>query len=544
MKKKKILLVNEFSGLSTGYSTLGLELMKRLFATEKYELAELACYTTASDPRIKQFPWKIYPNHPERPDNEFLAKRGNEFGEYTFEKVCLDFRPDIVADVRDWWHCEFEERSPFRPYYRWIYMPTVDSSPQHEQWLATIMNADAVFTYSDWGTEILKKESGGLIKTRGSAPPGADLETFRPMDKGPLRKKFHFEDDVNIIGITARNQSRKLYPELLEAFASFLKQAPFEMARKTFLYLHTTYPDLGWDIPRLIKRNGLGSKTLVTYKCERCSAVFPSFFMDAVTPCLDCGQTTARMPNVQIGIDRDTLAKVMNLFDVYVQYASNEGFGMPMVEAASCGIPVFAVDYSAMSDVVRKVGGYPIKVQSMRLDSDLGSYRATPDNQDLVEKLIKYFSLPESQRRAKSRDARVGVEKNYTWDATVKKWMGAFDGMSAARSWDSPPHIHKPASIPSNSKFETNEDLVRWAIVNVLGRPDMTDSYLAVRLIRDLNWGATLKRLAGNYANEDSFQARRGDLEPFTASLMIKELTAMCEHRNQWEQRRCLMKPD
>ena len=42
----------------------------------------------------------------------------------------------------------------------------------------------------------------------------------------------------------------------------------------------------------------------------------------------------------------------MNTFDLYVQYANSEGFGLPQVEAAGCGIPVASVDYSAMSSVV------------------------------------------------------------------------------------------------------------------------------------------------------------------------------------------------
>lgn len=593
-RKPRILYVGEATFLATGYSVYGMEVLSRLHATGKYELAELACYAKNDDPRAKQLPWKFYGNEPHERDHLFNSKKTNEFGSFSFEQVCLQFRPDVVFDVRDHWMLEFEERSPFRPYYKWVIMPTVDASPQHEQWLATFMNADAVFSYSDWGAKVLKEEGGGLIKCHGSASPGADLATFTPMDKKALRQKFRFDDDVQIIGTVMRNQGRKLYPELIEAFCGFLKAAPPEMAQKTYLYLHTSYPDQGWDIPRLIKKYGVGCRTLVTYKCQRCQVAFPSFFMDVSAPCQKCGLPTARMPNVQEGVNRETLSRTINFFDVYVQYANSEGFGMPMVEAASCGVPVFATDYSAMSDVVRKVNGYPIRVSAYRMDNDFGCMRAIPDNKDLIDKWIKFFSLSESERHRKSQQARQGVEKHYTWEQTAKKWETVFDKLtsetystspitnipsrsmgtaqnpsllkgvaaegksgpktpwelekplersesSVVSRWDSPPTIHHPATLPTEP-FANNEEMVRWAISNVLGRPELTNTYLSVRLIRDLNWGLSARSLAGgNYHNELSVITKRSDLQKFGPEDMIRELTLMCEERNKWEQRRWQM---
>jgi glycosyltransferase involved in cell wall biosynthesis len=606
VRKPRILLCNEAHFLSTGYSTYGFEVQKYLYQTGKYELAELSAFASENDARLATVPWKCYGNFPAnehgREAKEYWSKRSNEFGEFRFEDVCLRFQPDIVWSIRDHWMDEFIERSPFRDYYRWVYMPTVDSIPQHEQWLATFMNADAVFSYSDWGTKVLDTEGGGLINTVGSAPPGADLDHFYPMDKKELRKKFQFEDDIFVVGTVMRNQGRKLYPELIADFAEFLKQAPEGLARKTFLYLHTSYPDQGWDIPRLIKKNGVSHKILVTYRCKKCYAVFPSFFMDAIGPCFKCGSPAAKLPDVQFGIDRTNLAKIINLFDVYVQYANSEGFGMPQVEAASCGVPVFATDYSAMSDVVRKVHGYPIKVAHYRMDNDFGCLRATPDRQDFIDKLIKFLSKPESLKFEEGKKVRRGVEKNYTWEQTAKKWEGVFDSLlsnttgilqnqspardvnssgmgvrSATRNigeaedtkssisggqqkwsitratggystaagadklvsplpWNSPKRLFHPEKLPSNG-FSTNEEMVRWCLCHVLGRPELANSYLAVRLIRDLNWGKAPKNL-GSYFNESSFITQRGDLKNFSPEDMVAELTAMREHINQWEERR------
>ena len=64
------------------------------------------------------------------------------------------------------------------------------------------------------------------------------------------------------------------------------------------------------------------------------------------------------MPSVNSGLSTKELVEIMNMFDIYVQYAICEGFGMPQVEAAACGIPIASVDYSAMNDIVHKLNGY------------------------------------------------------------------------------------------------------------------------------------------------------------------------------------------
>src|SRR5690606_35719254 len=123
-------------------------------------------------------------------------------------------------------NCEFEERSPFRNYFHWLIMPTVDASPQRPEWISTYMNADGVFTYSDWGLAELKK-CNGLIKTICSAPPGADLETFRPVNNKVKHKAgCGLPQDSFIIRTVMRNQSRKLYPDLIRSFKMFLDKAP------------------------------------------------------------------------------------------------------------------------------------------------------------------------------------------------------------------------------------------------------------------------------------------------------------------------------
>jgi hypothetical protein len=63
MAKKRILFIGEASFLSTGFATYYRELLPKLAATGKYEIAELGSYASQNDPRIQSFiqgRWKFY----------------------------------------------------------------------------------------------------------------------------------------------------------------------------------------------------------------------------------------------------------------------------------------------------------------------------------------------------------------------------------------------------------------------------------------------------------------------------------------------------
>ena len=59
MTKKRIMMVGESSHVKSGFGNYTKEILSRLYATNKYEIAELSCYRTPEDPKTE--PWKIYP---------------------------------------------------------------------------------------------------------------------------------------------------------------------------------------------------------------------------------------------------------------------------------------------------------------------------------------------------------------------------------------------------------------------------------------------------------------------------------------------------
>jgi glycosyltransferase involved in cell wall biosynthesis len=208
----------------------------------------------------------------------------------------------------------FIYESPFRRIFNWIFMPTVDAAPQNEEWIHQFCNADAVLTYSDWAKGVIDSQSGGNANTVGSASPAASKEFQMAADKEAAKKALGFPEGSRIIGSVMRNQRRKLFPVLIEAFANYLKTSG---DKKTYLHIHSSYPDGGWDFGELLHKHGVSSRVYFTYVCSNpeCGSIDISKFNDCRKACSKCKQFSSTQTNVNNGVDDDTLAKIYNAFD-------------------------------------------------------------------------------------------------------------------------------------------------------------------------------------------------------------------------------------
>ena len=549
-RRRRVLFCGEATFLNTGYATYIREIMNYLHSTDKYDLAEMSSYGQRNDPRAANIPWKYYgvvPNETCEPKaskaemDEFQSRGTNQFGEWIFEHVCLDFMPDVVCDIRDFWMLDFIERSPFRPFFKWAAMPTVDARPQARQWIATYASADACFTYSDWAGNVLRDQAGNKINYLGSAPPSAH-SAYQPVeDRAAHRAKFGIDPDAKIIGTVMRNQRRKLYPDLFEAFRLLLDKE--EDNSKMYLYCHTSYPDLGWDIPELLQEHGISSRVLFTYICPETKKPFPSLFKGAIAQSPYTGKWGATLANVKNGASYEDLSDIINLFDLYVQYANCEGFGLPQVEAAACGVPVAGTDYSAMESVIRKLEGAPIKPKALYKELETGCLRAVPDNVLASQVFSEFFSIPKEGREVIGKRTRANFEKHYQWDMSGKKWENYFDSVEIQpieATWGSAPRLAQPEPLPEDiPKDVDHQTLSRWLIQKVLCEPDKLNTFFEARLIRDLIYQTTTAMTGGMYYNESSaaFDGA-SNRQPFNLQIAHKHLSELCQRRNGWDQRR------
>lgn len=550
MRKKRILFCSEATFLNTGYATYTREILNYLHSTGKYELAELGAYGQRNDPRAASIPWKYYgvaPNtdfEPKATPEEMQAyNQGgtNQFGEWIFEHVCLDFLPDVVCDIRDFWMLDFAERSPFRPYFKWVVMPTVDARPQARQWISTYESADACLTYSDWAGLILNDQSGGKIQYLGSAPPSAHPAYSPVEDKTQHKLRYGIDPSYKIIGTVMRNQRRKLYPDLFKAFRKFLDKSE---NKKFYLYCHTSYPDLGWDIPELIIENDLASHVLFTYICPETKKPFPSLFKGAVAQSPFTGKWGSTLSNVKNGASYEDLSNIINLFDLYTQYANCEGFGLPQVEAAACGVPVCGTDYSAMESVLRKLGGFPIRPSALYKELETGCLRAVPDNDRASELFLEFFQKSDEEIAKIGTETRKNFDKYYQWDLSGKQWERIFDAFETPdikQTWGSEPRIHQSSPMLPEEQINSLpiNQISKWLIAEVLGEPHRINSFFEARMSRDLMYKSSTGSTGGMYFNESSAAFDGSNVrQEFNIDMAYSHMRQLCERRNNWEQKR------
>ena len=536
--KKRILFCGEASFLSTGFSTYYRELIPRLVATGKYEIAELGSYASQTDERVQSFianRWKFYGVFPlneqeariygqPSPHPRTRGQLTNQFGEYKFNHVVADFKPDIVVDIRDWWMLEFQERSVFRPWFKWVIMPTVDAEPQSEDWIRTYESATVVLAYSDYGIHALRRQSPPILPNGrrkmkifpSPMRPGVDLVTFKPQDKAEVRSFWNINPKIPIIGTVMRNQSRKLYPDLIDAFSlmkrKFKGEKPVDDA---LLIIHSSWPDNmhSYNYPKHIMRleqmdfmpyafKGIRGSILQSLHCLSCNQASWGWASNLdgrpvqdgriKLPCALCGKVDASPPMTAGGFNREQLAQFYNLLDLYVQCSICEGDGMPIQEAKACGVPTLVTDYTAMREKGRypnyshfeemgiteqnytvHKGGDVIETERYYYEPETMCMRAHPSREDLADKMRNMISDPVRLREI-SIEARKCTEENYDWDVLIHQWESVLDRITPidrSTTWDSPIDVQDAiVPIPAPEGL-SNEQYIEWLYLNVLKYP-------------------------------------------------------------------------
>lgn len=503
--KKRILTVNDPSFLNTGYSIYGREILTRLHNSDKYEVAELACYCDAGHPKIASTPWKCYPNAVSVNDprhTQYKSNNLNQFGLWRFNRCVADFKPHIVFDIRDYWMFAYQESSPYKKFFSWVIMPATDSAPPKTEWLFTFANADCVIPYTEWAKKTLSDACGRNINLFPKiANAGINPHEFYPVEDKVAHKKKYLGDNYNIIGTVMRNQRRKLFPDLLLAYKKYLEalklSGNIELYNKTYLYLHTSYPeDNGWDLPGLLLEYNLLDRVFFTYQCRHCSKCFPSKFQGALKNCKYCNNHTATVASAVNGVDTSSLNEIYNLFDLYIQYAICEGFGMPQVEAAACGVQIASVDYSAMSEVCDNLNGIKIPVIRMFREMETNADRAYPDIDYTAKIMYDFFvNTSEENKAINSSIIREKCITTYTWDNVYAVWEECFNqiDINAKPDWNKASiESTKHASIKVPTGLN-NREFIEYICYNVINDPHLLQTSTIQSLIKDAAMGVVAK---------------------------------------------------
>jgi glycosyltransferase involved in cell wall biosynthesis len=170
------------------------------------------------------------------------------------------------------------------------------------------------------------------------APHGIDTQVFRRVDefqgKTP-RELFGIPDDAFVVGMNAANKGtykiRKGFPQAFVAFSVFARRHPDAVL---FVHAEKFGHAEGVDLLRLAKVCGIPDGQIR--------------FTDQYA--------------YRLGLPDTVIAAMYSAFDVLLAPSMGEGFGIPVIEAQACGVPVIVSDFSAQPELVGSgwaVGGAP-----------------------------------------------------------------------------------------------------------------------------------------------------------------------------------------
>jgi hypothetical protein len=111
--------------------------------------------------------------------------------------------------------------------------------------------------------------------------------------------------------------------------------------------------------------------------------------------------------------------------DCFVLSTRGEGWGMPILEAMACGLPVIATDWSAQRDFMNHGNAYPINVERLiPAEAKCPYYKgfswAHPSYEHLRAMMRHVFESPD-EARAKGLRAAEEVRGKWTWDHSAAK---------------------------------------------------------------------------------------------------------------------------
>lgn len=518
----KILIVSEFTGLgATGYSNYYKEIAVALYGAG-HEVVELGSYgdnNNASHVRYQRTcPWKVILNQPRHENKSQVeayharerSHRDAKFGAWSFDQIVAEEHPDVVLAIRDHWYDKFIVDSPAAPYYLSVLQTTCDAMPQKGEWLSTFGKADILTTYNKWSEDWLKTQYSSHNLFRYISPP-AD-STYRMLSKSKCRDELRIPSNIKLVGTVMRNQPRKKFDHLFGAISK---------TEDVYLYIHTAYPDRGWDIPTLLLQHGIANRTYITYLCASCNHFEAKLYSGRSIKCPNC-PNKMETPSPRKGLDLERLCKVYNTMDLYAQIHNSEGFGIPVLEAAKCGIRVLTVDYSAQEDVGPKVGAIMMKPHSLDREISSNCYRAIPD----IELLASHLNNPSIWEY--SRQSIVDLyDQNYSWPKTTQKWVNLINSLEPKKMWNTEPSLKTPLTFQQLQKMSlTNSDFLVACILQVAFDPKLLGSYMHTEYLDSLNSEIYFNQL------EDSNMLR------VDRKWVYDKFRRIIDQKNHWESQR------
>ena len=329
-----------------------------------------------------------------------VASKEGRFGIISAQKYAKQFRPHISILHTDWWaFAEFPKTMPNPVLYG--PMDHVNYPEEIVNFTKLYWNIIPICKFQKW----LVTEQMKITQVTDIVPHGVDINIYKPLDKESIKRKNGLTDKFVFGTVNANSDKemgggRKSWGPMMKAMRLFLDNNPDVKAKDIVWICHTNPVD-----PRGYPLLSMAHK----YKLDNViKFAHPDIFNTALS-------------------DKQ-MVELYNSFDVFLGASKREGFGLTILEAMSCGVPVIAHDFASMTELV-KGHGWLVKSVAKDLNMELTpilAETAIPDVYDLAEKIADAYFKDKKRVKYGKLSRRFALQ--YNWDDIVQyKWTAVLE---------------------------------------------------------------------------------------------------------------------
>lgn len=381
----KIIIHSNAPWCATGYGQQTAQLAKRLLANG-HEVAVSALYGLSG----AKLDWNgimVYPNYVDPHGNDVLLGHAEDwFGG--------GVKDGLIITLYDAWVLAADQLREANV-ASWV---PIDHDPAPPKVIRQLKASGAMpVAMSRHGQRML--QDAGLDPEY--APHGIDTQALAPTDPKLWRGmiKPEIPEDWFVAGIVAANKgnpSRKSFDVSFQAFAKHLKEHP-----DSLLYVHS----------------------------EVSGAMQGVNLIDLAQACEIPSENIRFSPQYHqsiLGFAPEHMSAVFSSFDVLLNPAQGEGFGIPVIEAQSCGVPVIVTDWTAMSELC----GAGQRVEGQRQFTMGGSWTKSASVDEVTRALDQaYNRRGRDAKKAREFALQYDADKVFDehWRPILDKWQKHFD---------------------------------------------------------------------------------------------------------------------
>lgn len=437
----KILLATYSAESHTSYGRVTREIWSRLRAQNpNWQILQHGWFHRS----VQKVNWHIEPTASQRMANgQTVANPDDKWGRLSFPDVLKGFRPDVVWTLSDPFMCDYMGQYKPEFGFKLIKHCPVDGAPQPMSWRDAMKDCDLFVPVTEYGADVLAPIFGKKLQ---HIYHGVDTDKFVPVPQDDpkrleARRSMGLKDDTFLFGFVGHNQWRKQNWNMFPLI-KYLRDAAFRMCETCHQATLEEWDEVNrvWRDPPVICRHCLSGNlqkpdpldVRLWFHCfnRKQNIAWHTEQMQYQWKLDDALIYTKGMGEAS-GLPDSEMPSVYQAMDGYLCLSGGEGFCLPVLEAAACGVPNLYVNYSGHVEVA-SCAGHPVRYSNLIPEYGEIVHRAVVDMEDLVYRAYWFVKDPAERARLGQQGITAARDK-FSLDLIAQQWSTLINNTCAVR---------------------------------------------------------------------------------------------------------------